>query len=133
MNEEIKRRFPEEYLAFKEGTEAPIKGTPLNLLGIGERLSLEMQATGIRSIEDLADLSDGLVKTFPNGQVWRKKAIAYLANKTPDDSESLKAEIADLKGQLASVIEMMKANQTSNIADTPRRGRPPKVEEAKAE
>lgn len=130
VTEEIKRRFPEEYLAWKDGDEMPIHGTPLNLLGIGERLSLEMQATGIRTVEDLAGMSDGNVRNFPNGQSLRKKASNYLANKVPDESEGLKAELADLKTQMAAMMEMMKAN--AGQSEPVRRGRPPK-EEAKTE
>lgn len=109
VDDEIKRRFPAEYLAWSNGDVAPIDGTPLNTLPtLPERLCLEMQATGIRTIEDLADLSDGIAKGFMQGLTWRKKAVAYLANKRPDETSALRNELAEMKAQMAELLSTLK-------------------------
>jgi hypothetical protein len=136
VDDTIKRRFPAAWLAYSDGDIAPVNGTPINQLpSFPSRLALELKATGLTSIEDLADLDDLGCKTFMGGITWRKKAQMFLAAKpTPDNNK-----ITALEEQVAKLTAMVngKANaeapapSVSVIIDPPKKpGRPRKVSAA---
>lgn len=59
VNEEIKRRWPREYKAFKENQDAPLDGTPIEQLpGITAARVEELRFSHVRTVEALADLGD---------------------------------------------------------------------------
>ena len=53
------RRFPIAYAAFKAGKEAPVVGTPIEqMAGVGPAMVHNLRGLNIRTIEDLAAISD---------------------------------------------------------------------------
>jgi hypothetical protein len=105
VDDNLKRRFPEEWLRYTKGDVAAPNGTPLSQLPtLSQGIALQMQATGITSVEDLANMTDVIAKSFMGGLGWRKKAIEFLANKRPDESEALKSEVAELKDMVAKLL-----------------------------
>lgn len=58
-DERAQKEFPREYAAFKQFEDAPSNGTPLHELpGLSQSQIALLVLNGLRSVEDLADLSD---------------------------------------------------------------------------
>lgn len=80
--------YPKAWQAFKENNIELTDGTPISVLpGIGPSQALELQAQGVLSIEELADLSDSVVLGVPGMLTLRKRAKAYLAASAITDEE----------------------------------------------
>lgn len=98
VTDDIKRRFRTRYEAFKAGVEQ-IDGMPLdtwypllNHPGLVE----EMRAIKVRSVEDLANLSDDYATRAAWGLEWRKKAkIEIERRKTSEAQIEANAELTD--------------------------------------
>lgn len=59
VTDEHRRRFPIAYAAFKAGKEVPLVGTPIDMLpGMGPSQALNLKAMNLRTIEDVAAVSD---------------------------------------------------------------------------
>lgn len=112
-----KARWPKSYAAFKEGLEAPVNGMPIEMWPVlGPSQVLEFKAMNIRTVEDVAGLGDdGIARIGMGGRELRDKAQAWLASATGNaalskaiaDSEAKDAEIANLKGQVGSLVERL--------------------------
>lgn len=113
--EQAVREFPREFAMFKEYAEAPSTGTPLHELpGATQSEIGYLIAHGLRSIEDLADLSAEVVSTMgfeaANAQ---KRAKFWLKKKTQDgdviDAAQIAAanerKMADMQRQIASLTK----------------------------
>ncbi len=119
------------YDAFKAGIEQ-IDGMPLeawykivNHPGLIE----EMRALKIRSVEDLAGISDQVVTMAPWGREWRKLALEEVdARKTKDTvvaaNAELTAQLAEMQKQLAALTA---AAAAAPAAPKGKGGRPRKV------
>lgn len=106
VDEDIKRRFPEAYLAYTRGDVAQLNGTALKELPtMTDRLALEMNATGIMTVEDLAGMDETTAKKWPQGITWRRKASEWLANRRPDENAALRSELAELKAMVAELTK----------------------------
>jgi hypothetical protein len=101
VTEEHKARFPRHYAAFKQQQEAPTEGTPLaEWPAVTRSQVLELAAVHIKTVEQIAELSDDLLnKAVPmGGYALRDKAKRWLeqaAGNAP--TEALAAENALLK------------------------------------
>lgn len=139
------------YDAWKQGESIPEHGTPLAAWGgVSAAQANVLKGIGIKTVEDLAALSDSNFKAvLPNMRDLRTLARQWLEGRPQVERE---AEIAELKAQNAAMMEMLaelKAAQASQFdsrdsfltsgeytppdiltGDKPRRGRPPKVEAA---
>ena len=94
-------RWPEQYAAFKRGSEMSIEGTPIEQWNILNRgMVMELKAIGFQTIEQIADASDLALQRIPRlGHKLRERAKAYL-----DDAEASK-----LTEQLAAADERNKS------------------------
>lgn len=55
-------------------------GTPITALpGVGPSLELELEALGVRTVEDMASLSDAGLSNIRGGRILQQRAKAYLA------------------------------------------------------
>jgi hypothetical protein len=118
-------RYPDEYKAFKQGTRQDISGTPLEAWGVLTRAQLaEMRALDIATVEQIADMNErNRTILGPNARLLIAQAQQYVgqlqalvkAQQPNAELDALRAELAALKAE-----------------DKPRRGRPPKAEEAAA-
>lgn len=122
------------YLAWKEGNELPESGTALAAWGgVNASQITALKGIGIKTVEDLAAISDSNVKAvLPNMRELRTLARQWLEGRPQAERD---AEIEQLKAQNAAMLEMlaeMKAARAEEdpAQDKPRRGRPPKVSEA---
>jgi hypothetical protein len=92
-----KQRFSAHYEAFKSRVEAPVTGTPLAEWALIPRSAVEQLAfANVKTVEQLATLSDSYAGQMQGGHNYKAKAKAYL-ERTANDTD--KTVIDDLKKQ----------------------------------
>ena len=123
VEEEEKRRFPRQWLYFQmKNGEGQVLGTPLadwhkdcpDELNKG-RLE-ELQILKFQSVEQLATASDSQLQRVGMGSTGlREKARLYLTNKNKSEStkelEKTRAELDELKAQMAELLAMKKSSK----------------------
>jgi hypothetical protein len=119
------------YDAWRQGEQMPETGTPLAAWGgvSGSQIAA-LKGIGIKTIEDLAGVSDSNMKMIlPNMRDLRTMAKQWLDRRPEAERE---AKLAELEAQNAAMMEMLAEMKTMQEADQdkPRRGRPPKAEAA---
>ena len=126
--DEDKTRFPNAWRAFQEGKENAVTGTPLeNMHGMTLSQIQELKAMHIRTVEDLAGMSDMGAQKFGHGGVdLRKKAQAFIEHNNVEVMD-LKAQVASLLAKVETLTAMLDPKIT-DIQDAPgKRGRPRKA------
>lgn len=131
VTKEIIERFPDQYDRWKRTrSNDHIDGTPLSAWPQANRgFVMELNALNIRSVEDLAAVSDANISRITDGRIWREKAVAWLATskdagaaaKYAAENERLRADVDDLKRQLSEL-----GAQLSDLTERRGPGRPPK-------
>jgi hypothetical protein len=123
--------FEAGYEAFKKGTEIPETGTPLFAWPAITSEQVEVfRQKGLKTIEDLADITDSVIASIrlPGVREIVKQAKSYLDNKdtvaAAANMQRVVDENDDLKARLIEMEDMIK----ELAANKPRRGRPPKSE-----
>jgi hypothetical protein len=123
VTDEHRRRWPDHYRAFKLGIEPPVNGHALNKWSdMNEMTVAEFVRLGIQTIEALSTATDQAISGFQGGFGWRKRAQVYLEELKQQKAVDKDAVIAQLQAQVAQLMEAQVAK--------PRRGRPPKIQEA---
>lgn len=132
-------RVEPAYKAWKTGQEMPVSGTPLSAWhGLTQEQAEALRSMGLRSVEELAELSDGVVSKipFPGARDIIAAAQMFLKaadrNKIVQQVASVEAENKTLKDQLEEMRKIVLEMQAASEAEAPKRGRPRKVEEAAA-
>jgi hypothetical protein len=102
------------YEAWKSGEEMPETGTPLAAWGgVSASQIAALKGIGIKTVEDLAGLSDSNMKAvLPNMRDLRTMARQWMEGRPQAERD---AELAELKAQNAAMMEMLaelKAAQT---------------------
>jgi len=109
--DEDEERFSREWNEFLTGEEV-IDGTPLSALpGLGPSAEMNFKSQGIVTVEDLANLSDGVVLGTPGMVEMRKRALAYLAAMEPERGEANENLLMDEINALKAEIEAMKSTE----------------------
>ena len=113
VTDEIKKRFPTEYAAWKQNrVEEMVSGTPLKAWPLMPKgIMMEMNAAHIRSVEELAEVSDANMARFSDGRLWREKAKAWLeaakgageAAKYAVENERLHEMVGNLQKQISAL------------------------------
>jgi hypothetical protein len=91
------------YESWKEGQEAPVNGTPLAAWpGATPHLVKALEPYHVRSVEDLADLTDGTMARIPLPGIrgYRDNAKAYVT--AMSTTAPVAAEVASLREQNAN-------------------------------
>ncbi len=123
VNELHRRKWPAEYAAFKEGREQAVTGTPLLALFPGQPEVVDMlRAQKIHTVEKLAAITDPNAFKFAFPLV--KKAQEFLGSQKANEVPQMQEHIS----QMAETIKRLEAQ----LADKPRRGRPPKEKDIAA-
>lgn len=126
VDEKIINQFPEQYQQFKANEAVALRGTPLEQwpqITVGQ--IAELKASHIRSVEDLAGLSDAqMQKLGMHGRDLRTKARLWLdAASSGAATSQIAAENAALKAQLealqAQVAAIMAAGNAAPVASEP--------------
>ena len=121
-----KKRFERHYQAFKQRVELPLEGTPLSEWPVITRSQAEELAfASVKTVEQLANMSDAIASGFMGGQMFKAKAQKWLEQAKSDVSVGqLEAELAKRDAQ----IEALSAKLESLLADRPKRKRRSKEE-----
>ena len=142
------------YEAWKSGQEVPVDGTPLGAWpGINETQAEAIRAIGIRTVEDVAAMTDTIMARIrlPNARSIRDLAQRFITAKDDRAVEQALAdkdrEIADLRAKMDQLADMVAASNVAlpaaegdaeideeiegdviPLAAPRRRGRPPKAQ-----
>lgn len=112
--DELKRRYPIQWAAFKENMAAPVVGMPLEeWQAITKSVAETLKAMKFRTVEDVANASDVQIGGIMGGMELRVKAKAFLdsaqdsalAQKQAEDNKLLQNQINALQAQLAALGE----------------------------
>lgn len=134
VTDEHRERFKAIYKSWKADEADPVTGTPLSEWPAATASFIEeMRFYGVRTVEELAKLSDGHMTGHPGWMTMRTRAQAWLETTKSDaaaqrfavENEALKAQMAAMQAQ----IERLAAQQAEDDDDEQprRRGRPPKA------
>lgn len=111
-----RQRFAKHYAAFKQRVAKPTEGTPLSEWGaIGNNLIAEMAFQNIKTVEQLAELSDTLCQQFMGAQTFKAKAARYLTRMKEEVTiDTLQSELASrdaMLEQMQAQIDELMINQ----------------------
>ena len=111
VREDDRQRFPKQYQAFKNDEEEILEGTPLDKWNFVSAAQVEeLKYFGIRTVENLANVTDTNAQKFMGINLLRQKAQEYIA------AASSEAPIAQLQEEL-SARDTTIAEQASLLAD----------------
>jgi predicted RecB family nuclease len=110
------KRFPNEYKSFLAKKEDDLIGTPIeSLKGITPSVVSELRSLQVRTVEDLADLSDNV--TIMGLQEWKRKAGIFLEKNSVAAAQKkeadLMARIAELEARVAAPAAKAKKGSDS--------------------
>lgn len=122
-------RFPRHYAAFKQRVELPMEGTPLKEWPVISRsLAEELAFSGVKTVEQLANVPDHSISAIMGGKGFKAKAQAWL------DRAQAEVSLNQMEAELAKrdkLIEEMQAKLSELTADKPKRKRRTKEEIAR--
>ena len=119
VEERHKQEYPDKYKAFKEGLSQPEEGTPLETWPMMTRpVVMELKHFGIRTIEQLSEITDEARRKLGPLGTWSKKAKEYLkaVNSGPNQAialqeinEKLQAKIKKYEDQIELLIRRVES------------------------
>ena len=129
VTDEIKRRFPRQWLAYEQGKEQ-VNGMPLESwykIVSQPGLIEEMKSLKIRSVEDLAAITDNVVTSTMWGLEWRKLAQAEVESRKSKEAivEANAELVAQMAAMTARLAELEAAKAETAEPEKRRPGRPP--------
>ena len=111
VREDDRQRFPKQYQAFKNDEAEIVEGTPLDKWNVVSSAQVEeLRYFGIRTVENLANVTDTNAQKFMGINLLRNKAREYIEAMASD------APIAQLQEELSSRDATIE-EQGSLIAD----------------
>lgn len=134
VTDEHRRRFKDLYKSWKSDQAAPLVGTPLDEWPQASSSFVdEMRLYGVRTVEQLADLSDGVAMSNPGWVTMRTRAVAWLAeakatgasSRYAVENEQLKRDNEQLQHQMNNLEQIVMNLQARLTPEAPgtRRGR----------
>ncbi len=126
ITDEYRERFKDEYREWKANEGRPITGMPLEEWPLATTSFVEeMKMIGVRTVEELAGLSDPVVASSNVLVTMRARAQGMLdgassaeaAQVMIDENQAMKARIAELEAQLAAKPAKGKATADPVIKD----------------
>lgn len=111
-----KQRFSRQYDAFKRRVEAPVEGTPLAEWTVITRSRVEeLQYFNLKTVEQLANMRDSDAGRIMGGlglkqqaKEWLEQNDAEAVKRVVSENAELKAEVAELKEQVAAMLAASK-------------------------
>ena len=127
VNISYQQRFPKQYAAFKAGKEQPMEGTPLEevpFLSVAQ--VAELKAINVKTLEQLANMSDANAQQVMGNFGLRQKAQNFLAvakenapvTQMQAELEKRDAEILALKQQMEQLLAGQAQAKTATVAPT---------------
>jgi hypothetical protein len=106
-----KELYPAQYAAFKNRQEQPVVGTPLDQIPfLSKPRVMEFQALGLKTAEQVRDMSDTIAAKFMDAHGIRKRVAAFLvaaADGAP--TEKLQAELAERDAKIAQLMQAIES------------------------
>lgn len=124
VTDEHRKRYAQEYAAFKLGREKEMVGTPLaSLPGFDVTRVDELAYFGVRTVEDLAGVSDGNAQGMGNGILKeRQRATEFLeaaSGRAPmTELQRERDELAEKLESLQSQVSQLLASRGQGEAST---------------
>lgn len=109
---EYQKRFAAKWDAYKAGRHQGVEGTLLSSwAALSITMVADLNAMGIHTVEQLANISDTIASKFPGGSGLRDKAETYLEAATDasvttrlaEEKEALEAQLADMQEQIRAL------------------------------
>jgi hypothetical protein len=106
-------RFPKHYELFKQGQKEQEVGTPLKVAPfLTESQVEELAYFKIRTIEQLANMSDSVMQNFMGAREYQQKAQQFLMKLTSGDellkqNQDLQRQINELREQLKPKADIL--------------------------
>ncbi len=132
VSDDHRRRWPEQYRAFRAGQELALDGTPLEQWPLLKRSHvLELKAMNFSTVEQLAEMDDQATQRIMGGMRIRTLAKAYIDDaaagallaKATADNDRKDAQIAELQskvGELGTLLNQIHGEmQTMKNAPNP--------------
>ena len=121
-----RERFKRHHDAFLSRVELPVEGTPLSeWTQITRSMATEFSFVNVKTVEQLADMSDNVASGFMGGQTFKGKAQKWLAQAQAGVSvDKLEAALSLRDAQIAA----LSAKLDALTADKPKRKRRSKEE-----
>lgn len=130
-----KAKYPIAYLQFQQSKPMPLIGTPIEMLpGVGPSMAHHLKGINLRSVEDVANISDEnvLQAMGPGARDLVKRAKAFVGH-TSEKTAALEAELAEQKAEnqrLRGTIENFESRLAQVESRPPRTRRRPSKKEA---
>lgn len=106
-----KQRFPQHWEAYEKRTEPPTEGMPLMEWALVSRSQAEELAfLNIKTVEQLASVTDTNLQSFRGGYALRERAQKWLEKTSLESEDTEKQEMRDRIAELESKIEAMLMN-----------------------
>ena len=128
-----KNRFPGHYKGFKDRVAVPLEGTPLAEWTQVTRSQVENLAfMNVKTVEQLANLSDTHITKLQGGHNLKAKAAAWLESagesKLLAEKEALEKRLADMEAKMAemmgsSAAETIDEPEKDVVVEAPKRRR----------
>ena len=114
-------RFPEHYRRFKERIAEPEEGTPLTEWPpVGRSTVEQLKFLNIKTVEQLAEMSDSSATQIMGGNTLKQKAKDFLSYSTDvkakTQAKELERENQQLKDEMAELQEQMREMQSQMAA-----------------
>lgn len=109
VNEQDRQRFPQQYAHWKNTGQQAETGTPINAAPWLNKAQVEeLRYFNVRTIEQLANLSDAHASKFMGVQVLKQKAQAYLAAAAGGAPlEKMQSELNKRDNEIATLKKMI--------------------------
>ena len=106
-----KELYAAQYAAFKNRQEQPVVGTPLDKIPfLSKARVLEFQALGLKTAEQIRDMSDTLAAKFMDAHGIRKRIGDFLvAAAEGAPVEKLQAELAERDAKIAQLMQAVES------------------------
>lgn len=120
-----KSRFRQAYALFRAGAESQVVGTPLaEVAWISASLAEELAYIKVRTLEQLAELSDSVCGTRPGLYELKRKAAAWVEqakdgakfNAIHEENERMRAQMAEMQAKLAELSAGKKSPKATTAA-----------------
>lgn len=103
-----KQRFPQHWEAYEKRTEPPTEGMPLMEWALISRSQAEELAfLNIKTVEQLASVTDTNLQSFRGGYALRERAQKWLEKTSLESEDTEKQEMRDRIAELEAKIEAM--------------------------
>ena len=109
-NEADKQRFPRHYEAFKQRVTPPEEGYPLSeWASISRGMVEQLSFLHVKTIEQLANISDTNITNIQGGATFKRKAEEWLLERNStktlaDENKELRAQIEALTAKVESMF-----------------------------